>query len=64
VDCGFGLVMLSFWPTIRLSSVDFPTFGFPTTVTIPALGILEVSPFERELLIVVGLNIERPGIVN
>jgi hypothetical protein len=34
-----GLVMLSFCPTMRLSSVDFPTFGFPATVTIPALGI-------------------------
>jgi hypothetical protein len=40
-----GLVMLSFWPTMRFSSVDFPTFGFPTTVTIPALGIPEASPF-------------------
>src|SRR5688500_15694097 len=28
--------MLSFWPTIRLRSVDFPALGFPTTVTIPA----------------------------
>src|ERR1051325_3826662 len=28
--------MLSFSPTIRLSSVDFPALGFPTTVTIPA----------------------------
>jgi hypothetical protein len=26
---------------MRLSSVDFPTFGFPATVTIPALGITE-----------------------
>src|SRR5258708_1536261 len=33
--------MLSFWPTMRFSSVDFPTLGFPTTVTIPALGIKE-----------------------
>src|ERR1700674_4202212 len=43
VDWGFGLVMLSFCPTMRLSSVDFPTFGFPATVTIPALGITEDS---------------------
>src|SRR5256885_13140331 len=43
VDWGFGLVMLSFSPTMRLRSVDFPTFGFPTTVTIPALGILKDS---------------------
>ena len=41
VDCGLGLVMLSFWPTMRLRSVDLPTLGFPTTVTIPALGISE-----------------------
>jgi hypothetical protein len=48
VDCGLGLVMLSFWPTMRFSSVDFPTFGFPTTVTIPALGILEASPLRQK----------------
>src|SRR4051812_30066159 len=41
VDCGFGLVMLSFSPTMRLRSVDFPTFGFPATVTIPAHGMTE-----------------------
>jgi hypothetical protein len=35
VDCGFSLVMLSFWPMIRLSRVDLPAFGFPTTATIP-----------------------------
>jgi hypothetical protein len=36
VDCGFGLVMLSFCPTMRLSIVDFPALGFPATVTMPA----------------------------
>ena len=40
VDCGLGLTMLSFSPTMRLRSVDFPAFGFPTTVTMPALGIV------------------------
>ncbi|GLC27173.1 hypothetical protein rosag_36860 [Roseisolibacter agri] len=39
MDCGFGLVMASFWPTMRFSSVDFPAFGLPTTVTIPARGM-------------------------
>ena len=39
VDCGLGLTMLSFSPTRRLSSVDLPAFGFPTTVTIPAFGM-------------------------
>ena len=39
VDCGLGLVMLSFCPTMRLRSVDLPAFGLPTTVTIPALLI-------------------------
>ena len=39
VDCGLGLTMLSFSPTMRLSSVDLPALGFPTTVTIPALGM-------------------------
>src|ERR1700737_1101137 len=47
VDWGLGLVMLSFCPTMRLSSVDFPTFGFPATVTIPALGITEDTPNYR-----------------
>jgi hypothetical protein len=41
VDCGLGLVMLSFWPTTRLSSVDFPTLGTPTTATIPARVMVE-----------------------
>src|SRR5688572_11418768 len=36
VDCGLSLVMLSFSPMRRLSSVDLPAFGLPTTVTIPA----------------------------
>ena len=31
VDCGFSLVMLSFWPMMRLWSVDLPAFGLPTT---------------------------------
>ena len=57
-------MILSFWPTIRFSSVDFPAFGFPTTVTIPALGIFETSPFVLELLLVIGVNKERPGVVN
>src|SRR5438874_7243217 len=39
VDWGLGLVILSFSPTIRLRRVDFPTFGLPATVTIPALVI-------------------------
>src|SRR5689334_13130866 len=43
VDCGFGLTMLSFWPMIRLRSVDLPALGFPTTVTIPARGMVEGS---------------------
>ncbi len=29
-----------------------PTLGFPATVTIPALGILEVSPYRREKLLI------------
>ena len=41
VDCGFSLVMLSFWPTMRLSIVDFPALGFPATVTMPARCIGE-----------------------
>src|SRR6476469_1190350 len=41
VDWGFSLVMLSFWPTMRLSIVDLPTLGFPATVTIPARFIGE-----------------------
>src|SRR6476620_8254525 len=36
--------MLSFSPTILLRSVDFPTLGFPTTVTIPAFGITQDTP--------------------
>ena len=36
VDCGFGLTMLSFCPTMRLRRVDLPALGLPTTVTIPA----------------------------
>jgi hypothetical protein len=43
VDWGFGLVIESFWPTMRFRSVDLPTLGFPTTVTIPERGISEVS---------------------
>src|SRR5215212_7178214 len=39
VDCGFALVILSFCPMIRLSRVDLPAFGRPTTVTIPAWGM-------------------------
>jgi hypothetical protein len=33
--------MASFCPTIRFSRVDFPAFGFPATVTIPAFGMLQ-----------------------
>ena len=36
VDCGLGLVMLSFCPTMRLSRVDLPALGLPATVTVPA----------------------------
>ena len=36
VDWGLGLVMLSFWPMMRLRSVDLPALGLPTTVTMPA----------------------------
>jgi len=36
VDWGLGLVMLSFWPMMRLRRVDLPALGFPTTATIPA----------------------------
>ena len=36
VDWGFWLVIASFCPTMRLRSVDFPAFGFPATVTMPA----------------------------
>ena len=46
VDCGLGLTILSFVPTSRFSSVDFPTLGFPTTVTIPDLGTLEPTASE------------------
>src|SRR4051812_10932894 len=50
VDCGLGLTMLSFWPMMRLSRVDLPALGFPTTVTMPALGIREkVMRFTRVL---------------
>ena len=35
VDCAFGLVMLMCSPTRRLSKVDLPTLGRPTTATIP-----------------------------
>ena len=34
-------MMLSFWPTMRLSIVDFPALGFPATVTMPARFIGE-----------------------
>src|SRR6185437_8625494 len=43
VDCGLSLVMLSFWPTSRLRSVDLPAFGFPATVTVPALVMAVVE---------------------
>src|SRR5215472_5529699 len=39
VDCGLGLTMASFSPTMRLSSVDLPALGFPATVTMPARGM-------------------------
>jgi hypothetical protein len=35
VVCGRLEVILNFRPTILLTSVDFPTFGRPTTVTKP-----------------------------
>src|SRR3569833_1719875 len=43
VDCGFSLTMLSFWPTMRVRSGDFPALGLPTTVRIPARGIRQDS---------------------
>src|SRR6185295_14592646 len=43
VDCGFGLTMLSFSPMMRLRRVDLPALGFPTTVTMPALGMRDVG---------------------
>ena len=33
VVCGLREVMLTFWPTSRLSSVDLPTLGRPTIAT-------------------------------
>ena len=41
VDCGFSLTIASFSPMMRLSRVDLPALGFPTTVTIPARGMRE-----------------------
>jgi hypothetical protein len=35
VVCGFGLTMLTFWPSRALSSVDLPTFGLPTIAAKP-----------------------------
>src|SRR5438045_7178480 len=64
VDCGLGLVILSFCPTMRLRSVDFPTFGLPTTVTIPALGITQSSPLLACRGALVGPTTERLGGVN
>jgi len=37
-------VIASFCPMILLRSVDFPAFGAPATVTIPALVIPEANP--------------------
>src|SRR5712671_1240361 len=36
VVCGLGETMASFWPSSRLSSVLFPTFGRPTMAAKPA----------------------------
>ena len=36
VVCGLSETIATFWPTSRLTSVDLPTFGRPTTVTKPA----------------------------
>ena len=41
VDCGLGLTMLSFWPTMRLSSVDLPAFGFADDGDDSSAGHLE-----------------------
>ena len=35
VVCGFGLTMLTFWPSSAFSSVDLPTFGRPTSAAKP-----------------------------
>ena len=35
VVCGRLDVMASFWPRMRLSSVDLPTLGWPISVTKP-----------------------------
>src|ERR1041385_5705510 len=43
VDCGLGLTMASFSPTIRLRSVDLPAFGLPATVAMPARGTAGVG---------------------
>lgn len=47
VDCGLGLVMASFWPIMRLRSVDLPAFGFPATVTTPALVIFHFDKNQK-----------------
>ena len=36
VVCGLSETIATFWPTSRLTRVDLPTFGRPTTVTKPA----------------------------
>src|SRR5262249_61274266 len=36
VVCGFGDTMATFWPSRRLSSVDFPTLGRPARAMKPA----------------------------
>src|ERR671919_482132 len=41
VVCGLGETMATFWPRMRLSSVDLPALGRPTRATIPNAVIEE-----------------------
>src|SRR5262249_49987528 len=41
VVCGFGETMATFWPRMRLSSVDLPALGRPTRATTPNFELLD-----------------------
>src|ERR687886_777982 len=44
VVCGRAEVIETFWPTSRLTSVDLPTLGRPTTAIKPLRKPLSVAP--------------------
>src|SRR3981189_2331581 len=52
VVCGLGVTIAAFWPTRRLSSVDFPALGRPTIATKPArcFGSSFVTGFVMNLI--------------